>query len=70
MVDSNLSRFLPVWKRAFAVPLKPLLLRSPAKGAETVLYAAAAPEAAVAGRYLGDCAEVEPSPQANIEYRI
>ena len=65
MVDTNLSRFLPWWKRVLATPIKPLLLRSPAKGAETVLYAAAAPAAKVCGRYLGDCAEVEPSCQAS-----
>ena len=65
MVDTNLSRFLPLWKRVLATPIKPLLLRSPAKGAETVLYAAAAPAAKVCGRYLGDCTEVEPSYQAS-----
>lgn len=64
MVNTNLSRFLPFWQRLVAAPLKPLLLRSPAKGAESVLYAAAAPEAEVAGKYIGDCAIVEPSPQA------
>lgn len=64
MVNTNLSRFLPAWKRALAAVLKPLLLRSPAKGAETVLYAVAAPAEEVGGKYLGDCAEVQPSTQA------
>mmetsp|Transcript_66476 Transcript_66476/g.110543 ORF Transcript_66476/g.110543 Transcript_66476/m.110543 type:complete len:330 (-) Transcript_66476:186-1175(-) len=64
MVNTNLSRFLPAWQRPLAALLKPILLRSPSKGAETVLFASHVEEAKVSGRYLGDCVEVQPSAQA------
>ena len=50
MVDANLSRFLPFWKRLVAAPLKPLLLRSPAK--ERVTPRETLPPAALPGEWL------------------
>lgn len=64
MVNSRLDRFLPLPQRALAALLKPLLLRSADKGAETVLYALSAPAAEVGGAYLRDCAPLQPSAQA------
>jgi NAD(P)-dependent dehydrogenase (short-subunit alcohol dehydrogenase family) len=64
MVNTSLSRFLSPPQRLLALLLQPLLLRSPAKGAESVLYALSAPEKDVAGQYLRDCAPYPPSTQA------
>jgi NAD(P)-dependent dehydrogenase (short-subunit alcohol dehydrogenase family) len=50
--------------RVLSLPLR-LLLRSPARGAETSLYVATSPELeGVSGRYFADCREKRPAPAA------
>jgi NAD(P)-dependent dehydrogenase (short-subunit alcohol dehydrogenase family) len=65
MVNTHLSRFMPPHKRALASLLKPLLLRSPATGAESVLYACGARSEDVEGVYVRDCSPHPPSAQAS-----
>jgi NAD(P)-dependent dehydrogenase (short-subunit alcohol dehydrogenase family) len=65
MVNTELSRFMPWWQLVLSAPLRAMLLRTPEKGAETVVYAATAVELqGVSGVYLGDCKPIQPSAAA------
>jgi NAD(P)-dependent dehydrogenase (short-subunit alcohol dehydrogenase family) len=65
MVNTDLSRFMPWWQRALSFPLRSLILRSPEKGAETVVYASTSPDlTGISGKYLGDCKIIEASVQS------
>lgn len=49
VVNTNLSRFLPLWTRALASPMQWLLLRTPEKGAETPLWLATSDDPSIQG---------------------
>ena len=67
MVRTNLGRFAPLWQRILLFPLS-FLLRSPEKGAETIVFMAEAESLkGVSGKYFYDCKEIEPSERAKSE---
>lgn len=64
MVRTNLGRFAPLWQRILYIPLS-YFLRSPEKGAETIVYMIESKELeSVSGKYFYDCKEIEASKQA------
>lgn len=68
MVRTNLGRSAPLWQRALLLPLS-FFLRSPEKGAETIVFMAEAESLrGVSGKYFYDCKEIEPSERATSEY--
>ncbi|CAB9503305.1 Dehydrogenase/reductase SDR family member on chromosome X [Seminavis robusta] len=57
VVHTSLSRFMPLWQRILSWPIRRFVMRTPQKGAETVIYAATSPDA-VSGAYYSDCADI------------
>lgn len=43
MVNTDLSRWMPLWQRVLAYPVLPWILRSPRQGAESVVQVAISP---------------------------
>jgi len=65
MVNTNLSRFMPSWMGYVSWPLRKAALRSPEKGAETVVWAASARELDnKSGEYYGDLQRIQASDAA------
>lgn len=65
VVNTGLGRWSPPWLLYLSYPLRSMLMRSPEKGAETVVYAASSPDLnGISGAYFGDCKQIEPSAQA------
>ena len=56
MVHTQLGRYAPAWMQYLSWPLRYMLLRPPAKGAETPLWLATSDdsEAVSSGLYFGD----------------
>ena len=53
MVNTDLSRWLPLWQRVMVYPLLPWFLRSPSQGAESVVQVALSPALkGVTGKFL------------------
>ena len=53
MVNTDLSRWLPLWQRVLVYPILPWVLRSPSKGAESVVQVALSPVLnGVTGKFL------------------
>ena len=58
MVNTSLPRFMPLWKRFISWPIRALLLRTPEKGAESILFAALSPDAET-GDYIRDLKPIQ-----------
>src|SRR5690606_17764885 len=68
VVNSSLGRHAPGALQILSAPFKYLLMRTPEKGAETVVFAATdASLHNVSGKYWGDCKQIESSPQSHDE---
>ena len=69
MVNTDLSRFAPLWARALSAPLRWLLLRTPETGAETPVWLSSSTDAAAlqSGGYFYDRKTIEASPTARDE---
>ena len=69
MVNTEISRFAPLWLRTISWPLRAFLLRTPAKGAETPVWLATSEDAAAlqSGSYLYDKQRIEASEAARSE---
>ena len=53
MVNTDLSRWLPLWQRLLVYPVLPWILRSPSQGAESVMQVALSPALnGVTGKFL------------------
>jgi len=66
MVNTSLPRFMPSWQLYLSYPIRWAMLRSPEKGAETIVYAATAPELSqITGRYFGDMKDITDTASAS-----
>jgi NAD(P)-dependent dehydrogenase (short-subunit alcohol dehydrogenase family) len=68
IVNSSLGRHAPSVLQWLSAPLRYLLMRTPEKGAETVVFAASS-EAVnnISGKYWADCEPIESSAQSHDE---
>ena len=65
IVNSMLGRYIPTWLQIASYPLRSVMMRTPDKGAETVVFAATDSAATnVSGRYFGDCQQIKSSDQS------
>jgi NAD(P)-dependent dehydrogenase (short-subunit alcohol dehydrogenase family) len=69
MVNTDLSRFAPLWARALSAPLRWLLLRTPQAGADTPVWLSSSTDAAAlqSGGYFYDRKLIDASPTARDE---
>ena len=65
MVNTNLSRFMPLYLQYLSYPILYAMLRTPQKGAKTVVWAATAPELqGKTGLYFGDMKAIKGSDES------
>jgi NAD(P)-dependent dehydrogenase (short-subunit alcohol dehydrogenase family) len=65
MVNTGLSRFMPRWQRVLLSPLSYMFMRSPAQGADSVVFAAMSHDlSGVSGKFISNRKFIMPSEKA------